>query len=304
MLSGRDFKEIRSREYGFSTVRQPKSEAFLNLVSDVVAERFTRMTALRVLVIPIDLAALEVAEDRPLNVDHLACAAFAHTDYCRECWQLHLAELKRRPRTHWHRCDYCRLCAIVPLVFEERCLAAVKLVCPDSMGRDAFERNVELLDTLVDNLVGTNSEFLASVVRPEKAIDELITASSDNRNMPANEERNNEHVLKALQFIRDHLSEPSLSVQRIARELRVHPDYLSNLFSVEVGQRMAKYITTKRMELAKTLLTTTEWQVKRIAYETGYTYPSWFTHAFRAHSAVTPSEYRRKARCDLTFPRG
>ena len=66
-------------------------------------------------------------------------------------------------------------------------------------------------------------------------------------------------------------------------------------FAQEVGMRMSRYIATRRIELAKKLLISTHWQIKRIAYESGHSNPDWFSQVFRAHTGMTPRDYRRTA---------
>ena len=295
MISGHYFRRIDGRRPNPTAISQSNNGTSLALVCDRISERFTRITGLNVLAIPLDLSRLEDAEDPPGNPNHPACAEFAQSDYCRESWQLHLAELRRRPEAHWHTCDYGRLCAVVPVVYQERCLAAVKFVCPNTMAADSFARHVELLDVLVENLVIVAADSLARVHRPEQGAGELTTAPSPNRSKAAEEHSRHPQVFRAIEYIQDHLSDSKLSVRRTARKLDLHPDYLAHLFSVEVGQHMSKFIATRRVELAKTLLSTTDWQVKRVAGETGHANPNWFSHVFRVHTGLTPIEYRRKA---------
>ena len=61
---------------------------------------------------------------------------------------------------------------------------------------------------------------------------------------------------------------------------------------------MSRYIAVRRVELAKTLLVTTDWQIKRIARETGHANPTWFSHVFGVHTGCTPGEHRRRARLE------
>lgn len=277
-----------------AAINPSSNGTFLALASERVTERFTRITGLHARAVPLDLRRLEDAEDPPENPSRLACAEFAQTDYCRESWQLHLAELTHRPEAHWHKCNHGRLCAVVPVVCQERCLGAVICVNPDTMAEESFERNLELLDVLVENLVSNEGDSLARMHAAEQPVGELETASADFESTAAAEHPTHPKILRALEYTRSHLSDPRLTVRHVASVLEVHPDYLAHLFSVEVGQRMSKYIAARRVELARTLLTTTDWQIKRIARETGHANPNWFSHVFRVHTGLTPGEYRRK----------
>jgi AraC-like DNA-binding protein len=195
-------------------------------------------------------------------------------------------------------CDHKRFCAVVPVVYQGRCLAAVKLASPVSMGEEEFERHVELMDLLVRDFSLSQADFLACVLR------DTVAAAGPDPSTPGVPPElgawkgagTHPQILRALEHIDEHLCDPKLTVARIARELDIHPYYLSHLFADQVGQRMSRLIAAKRVELAKTLLATTHWQIKRIAHETGHANPNWFSHVFSIHTGVTPSAYRRRTR--------
>jgi AraC-like DNA-binding protein len=188
------------------------------------------------------------------------------------------------------------LCALVPVVYHERCLAVVRLVCPASFVEENFERHVELLDVLVKGFVISEADFLGQLMRPEGAAVELGAPPSLSTGSPVEQRPSHPQVLRALQYIEDHLSDPKLTVGGVAHKLDLHPDYLSHLFAEQVGQRMSRFIAARRVERAKTLLATTDWQVKRIARETGHANPNWFCHVFSVHIGLAPGRYRRESR--------
>lgn len=103
-------------------------------------------------------------------------------------------------------------------------------------------------------------------------------------------------IEKAVAFIDEHVADPGLNVATVARALSINATYLSHIFAEETGTRMSRYIATRRVELAKELLSTTEYQVKRIALQTGHSNPDWFSQIFRSHTGMTPLEYRRRSK--------
>src|SRR5262249_24074285 len=70
-----------------------------------------------------------------------------------------------------------------------------------------------------------------------------------------------------------------------------------------VGVSPHRYLTTRRIEIAKHLLERTRFSIAEIALETGFSSQAHFTHRFREQVELTPRQYRqgggRKAR-----PRG
>ncbi len=256
------------------------------------------MTDGRVVAMPLLLPEhLSDFDDPPPNPCHPACAEYAATDYCRESWQLHLAELAQRPETHWHRCDHGRLCAIIPVVCAGRCLAAIKLACPvTATTRTDFKKRLELLSVLTTNLVLSNATFLASLARDAAAAASSTPPAPLAPSSHVEVSTTHHTVLRVLEHIEKHLADPKLNVARVARELELHPNYLSQLFSDQVGEQLHRFIRARRVELAQTLLTTTEWQIKRIATETGHANPNWFCHVFREWTGLTPGSWRSHTR--------
>jgi two-component system response regulator YesN len=102
-------------------------------------------------------------------------------------------------------------------------------------------------------------------------------------------------IAEALRCIEEGLSDPTLTVEDIATRLGLHPTYLSRLFTEQTGQRMSRFIAARRIEKARHLLATTDWQIKRVALETGHANPNWFCHIFQLHTGLSPREYRRNA---------
>ncbi len=103
-------------------------------------------------------------------------------------------------------------------------------------------------------------------------------------------------VLKAIAYIESHLADCDLKVGQVARTLDLNNTYLSHLFSENVGVRMGRYIARRRVQVAQKLLATTDWQVKRVAFESGHASPDWFTRVFHNYAGMTPVEYRLQKR--------
>jgi AraC-like DNA-binding protein len=294
VLGGHHFKRIRRRSSVSAAAARQNDGTLLELIAREVVRRFARIIDVSASAVPWDMSGPEDAEDPPPNPSHPACEEYADSDYCRESWLLHRAELQLRPETHWHKCDRGRLCAIVPIVCRDRCLAAVKLACPASLSERDFERQVELLDLLAKDFAASRAKVLGRMLRARTPARKSETSPSKQADEGTERRPRHPQILRAIQNIEAHLSDPGLSIGRVARQLDLHPTYLSQLFVEQVGQRMNRFIASRRVELAKTLLATTDWQVKLIAYTTGYANPNWFSHVFRTCTGLTPEGYRKK----------
>lgn len=291
---GDDFEGIKNprrvqvRRFGkmnFQTLERELSER--------VIEPFTQASGTVAIVVKVGLPGLEQDEDVPPNPGHPLCAKEAGSDYCRESWQLHLAELRSRPKTHMHRCKYGRLCAVVPVVCHGRCIGAMKLVRPPKESETRFAHLVGVLDALVRDYVakeGDSLKQLGSDGPPKETHLVPFTAGSgviEGNQITA-------LIGQAIRYVEENLSDPNLTVQHVAEALGVSPNYLSHCFSNHVGGRLGRFIVDERVKRAEKLLVTTDWQIKHIAHETGYANPNWFSHVFHARTGVTPREYRAR----------
>ncbi len=82
------------------------------------------------------------------------------------------------------------------------------------------------------------------------------------------------------------------TVQRVALELGISPNYLSRLLSTLTGQSTQQFIHDKLIEKAKEKLSTTELSVSEIAYELGFEHPQSFTKLFKNKTQLSPLEFR------------
>lgn len=83
-----------------------------------------------------------------------------------------------------------------------------------------------------------------------------------------------------------------LSLHTLAASQNISPAYLSSLFTTEVGATLTEYITQKRMDQAKSLLSQTVLQIQTIALYCGFQDLNYFSKTFKRYNSCTPSEFR------------
>lgn len=93
-------------------------------------------------------------------------------------------------------------------------------------------------------------------------------------------------------YMQAHLAE-EVSLNLLAEEFHLSPQYISQLFKSEIGVNFLTYLTSLRMERAKKLLLSTALPVSEVAEQSGYGDYRVFTKAFKKSEGVTPSQYRR-----------
>ena len=82
------------------------------------------------------------------------------------------------------------------------------------------------------------------------------------------------------------------TVQDIADQLHVSPNYLSVLLKSLTGQSTQQHIQDKLIEKAKEKLSTTELSVSEIAYALGFGHSQSFSKLFKTKTALSPLAFR------------
>jgi transcriptional regulator GlxA family with amidase domain len=83
------------------------------------------------------------------------------------------------------------------------------------------------------------------------------------------------------------------SVSELAREVRLSPAHLQRLFKQETGVHISDLLAENRLRNAAQLLSTTDMEIKEIAYVAGYRHHSSFVRAFQRRFHQSPKDYRR-----------
>ncbi|HCA06113.1 AraC family transcriptional regulator [Chryseobacterium sp.] len=90
----------------------------------------------------------------------------------------------------------------------------------------------------------------------------------------------------------DLVSKGLPTVQFVANELNVSPNYLSRLLKTLTGQSTQQMIHDKLIEKVKEKLSVTDLSVSEIAYELGFEHPQSFTKLFKSKTNLSPVEFR------------
>ncbi|MCZ7648189.1 MAG: AraC family transcriptional regulator [Planctomycetota bacterium] len=98
----------------------------------------------------------------------------------------------------------------------------------------------------------------------------------------------------AKRFIQSHFSD-DLSLERIAGEVYLSPNYFSSLFTQGSGQTVFEYLQQVRLDEAQRLLRETEYSIHEVARRVGVHTPSYFSRLFKRHTGLSAREFRQKA---------
>ena len=98
---------------------------------------------------------------------------------------------------------------------------------------------------------------------------------------------------KALEIVRDHMSDPDFSNEVFIREMAMCKTVLYEKLRTLTGQTISEFITYVRLKQAKHLLLHHSSSISAIAYDTGFKSPSLFSRSFKRYFGVTPSEFAK-----------
>jgi len=105
--------------------------------------------------------------------------------------------------------------------------------------------------------------------------------------------QNQNAVEKVETYIKEHISEP-LSVEDLAKQVYLSPDYLTRMFKKKYNTSVNNYITEQRMFLAKEFLIKNEMSISMISAKVGYGNYSYFTKTFKKSYGKTPREFQQE----------
>jgi len=97
---------------------------------------------------------------------------------------------------------------------------------------------------------------------------------------------------RALDYINEHLKDPTLCAEGIATHAYLSVTHLNRLFHQEFEAPVMRFVTRRRMELSRQLLVDSTFNINQISLHCGYLRSSSFIKAFLRHHGVSPVQYR------------
>src|SRR5699024_10760576 len=113
------------------------------------------------------------------------------------------------------------------------------------------------------------------------------------KNFKSNYHTSTNYVEDSIIYMEKHLGE-SLSLQNVAEQIPIHPNYLSNMIRKKTGKSYMELLTELRIKKAVDYLLYTSINIKNIAELVGYNDSKYFTKIFKRYFIMTPTQYRDK----------
>jgi len=100
-------------------------------------------------------------------------------------------------------------------------------------------------------------------------------------------------IWKARKFIEQH-SEDELSLTKVAKAVKISPNYLSEKFKKVTGINFVDYVARARIEKSRVLLQDVDLRISEIAFAVGFQSLSQFNRVFKKLTRKSPTEFRAR----------
>lgn len=85
------------------------------------------------------------------------------------------------------------------------------------------------------------------------------------------------------------------NLEELAQLCAVSQSHLMRSFKASTGWQIHKYVAEQRIDAARAMLAQEGHSCREVAEHLGFSSPAYFATAFRRHTGMTPTEYRRRA---------
>ncbi|MDX2279434.1 MAG: substrate-binding domain-containing protein [Saprospiraceae bacterium] len=165
--------------------------------------------------------------------------------------------------------------------------------------RNTMEQKIEGIQTGADAYVTKpfNLVFLSEIVRNllkgRAQLREKFSGSLQQSKLPTSiGELDQQFLRKFSEYIDTNFADQNLTVERLSEVFGLSRVQLFRKTKALLGESPNDYIQQVRLKKASKLLVETQLSISEIAYQTGYSSPGYFSTAFKARFACSPSEWR------------
>jgi len=99
-------------------------------------------------------------------------------------------------------------------------------------------------------------------------------------------------ISNAKDYIEEHLSSP-IHLEDVAKNVKMSAFHFCRRFKEETGKTLTRYVSERRVSLAREALETSERRITDIAFDAGFQSLSQFNRSFHKITGVSPTVYRQ-----------
>ena len=159
-------------------------------------------------------------------------------------------------------------------------------------GADAYITkpfSAEVLLARIDNLLRSRRQLKDLFAIPSET-EEVQKEEKVEATPLAPQLKEDSFLLKFKAYIEKHMTDSDLNVETIGAELGLSRVQLYRKVKALTGQSPVELLRTARLQRGRQLLLTTDKNISEVAYEVGFTAPSYFTKCFKDEFGISPSD--------------
>ena len=104
-------------------------------------------------------------------------------------------------------------------------------------------------------------------------------------------------IQEAVLYVRTHFRD-NISAEAVAKTVHLSPNYFSEYFKKQTGEKFSLFVLRLRVDFAANLLKITDLSVKEIAFESGFNSAAYFSNTFKEFYGMSPDRYRKINKID------
>lgn len=173
----------------------------------------------------------------------------------------------------------------VPLIIVSSLFRNVIIFAAEQLNSEMKRYDIEYI---LDELISTSKDYNELKSGILDILNEII-----NKNVDDGKKKNSRKLIDSIKkYIDNNISE-QLSVQKLCEIFDISPTYLNILFRKFENTSFTKYLTHRRVDKAKELMTNNpQLSVKDISELLGYSDQFYFSKVFKSVVGVSPSEFK------------
>ncbi|GHU70319.1 hybrid sensor histidine kinase/response regulator [Bacteroidia bacterium] len=152
------------------------------------------------------------------------------------------------------------------------------------MGADSYipkPFNMKHLETRVAKLIELRRKLKNKYENGQKSEEDVIKILSSDEKL----------LQKFNDKLREHISNPDLSVESLAKDLGLSRVHLNRRLKAITNESPGNYIRNFRLSQAALLLSSKKISIAEVAYAVGFSSQAYFSNTFKEHFGMSPTEY-------------
>ena len=86
----------------------------------------------------------------------------------------------------------------------------------------------------------------------------------------------------------------NISAEAVAKTVHLSPNYFSEYFKKQTGEKFSLFVLRLRIDFAANLLKISDLSVKEVAFESGFNSAAYFSNTFKDFYGMSPDRYRKE----------